>query len=462
MPKRQHRYQIRDFIDMQSGGSPRNLFVFAVVTILVIFFACRASLAAGPPAFIKASLGKPEKIWTGQRVNMEITLYTTTSFSGTTRFNLPKVSGMLIMENEDRPLLGTETISGVSYISKRHEINLFPLRSGTLTIPPFEVEFGFRGEDGKVVRRSFRTEELKFSVLKIPGADPGKPVITTTDLQIKDQWHPEPGKAKVGDAFTRTVILTAENIPGMAFPPFEWNKIDGLGLYRKQPQVNDRMERGAFIGQRIETVTYVCEQEGDFSIPGMALSWWNPKSETLREVPLKEVNIKVAANPILKTQGQPGMDQQSLASFSWKLAGIALLVLVVLLLGILWFFRFKERQSSSVELSEAVLFKAFHRAANSGDAAKTMQALMRWLDHSGLTGAFGRLDILVSKAGDADLDQQVQALEADLFSAVEEASSAGSWSTDGLYRAVKRARRKLGRNETHLRIGLDRLPDLNP
>jgi len=435
----------------------------ALVLTALLFLALGGLSFAGPQsAFVREKLVQAEKIWPGQQLTLYVTLYTTTSFSGSTRFELPKTSGMLIMENEDRPLLGTEKIDGVSYIFKRHEIDLFPLRSGSLTMPAFRVEFGFRGEKGKVVDQSFTLQQLQFSVLEIPGADPQKPVITTPNLEVKDQWNPEPGKARVGDALARTITMTADDLPGMAFPPLNIEEIDGLGVYQKQPLVNDRMQRGAFTGRRTETITYVCEKEGKFTLPGMNLNWWNPKNEELKEIKFKPVTFEVAANPLLETEDQPGEEQQSSGSFSWKLFGVAMFVIAVAIIGLLWLLRLKKQQPSPPEPSEADLFKKFHRASTSSDAAKTMQALMRWLDRSGLTGGSGRLDLLVLKAGDADLGRQVKALETVLFSPEEVNKDAGSWSAGGLYRAVKRARRKLGQADIRLKAGEKGLPDLNP
>lgn len=442
--------------------SPYTCRTVLVLTALLFLALGGLSFAGSQPAFVREKLVQAEKIWPGQRLILYITLYTTTSFSGSTRFELPNVSGMLIMENEDRPLLGTEKIDGVSYIFKRHEIALFPLRSGSLTMPAFTVEFGFRGEKGKVVDQSFTSRQLQFSVLEIPGADPQKPLITTANIQVKDQWNPEPGKTKVGDALIRTITMTADDLPGMAFPPLNIEKIDGLGVYRKQPRVNDQMERGAFTGRRIETVTYVCEKEGKFTLPGMSINWWNPKNEELKEIKLKPVTLEVATNPFFETEDQPGANQQSSGNFFWEPAGIAMLVLAVAIIGLLWLLRLKKQQASPLEPSEADLFKQFHRASTAGDAAKTMQALMRWLDCSGLTGGSGRLDLLVLRACDEDLGRQVQALETVLFSPGEINKGTGSWSSGGLYRAVKRVRRKLGQADMRLKAGEKGLPALNP
>ena len=446
---------------MTGTGASIIRFILVLAAILLVS-AAEATLAGRAPAFIEASLGKTDKIWTGQRVNMSITLYATTSFSGTTRINLPKVSGILIMENTDRPLLGSTTIDGVSYVHKTHEINLFPMRSGTLTVPALEVEFGYRKEDGQVANQSFRTKNLQFTALEIPGADPGKMVITSTDLKIEDRWNPTPDKAKVGDALTRTITFLARDVTGMAFPAFEPQKVDGLGLYRKNPRVSDQTHRGEFTGQRTETITYVCEKQGRFSIPAMTLLWWNPSTEELKEISLEAVSIEVAANPLLETEGRPGTEQQITSGFPWKPASAALLVLTAAVIGLLWVRHFKHRQSFSGEPSEADLFRQFRGASATNDTAKIMQTLMHWLDRSGLTGDCGRLDLLVCRSGDTDLGRQVQALEAILFSAEEFDNNDGSWSAIGLYRAVKRARGKLGQADIRSKAREEGLPTLNP
>jgi len=87
--------------------SPYTCRTALVLTDLLFLALGGLSFAGSQPAFVREKFVQAEKIWVGQRVNMYVTLYTSTSFSGSTRFELPKVSGMLIMENEDRPLLGS-------------------------------------------------------------------------------------------------------------------------------------------------------------------------------------------------------------------------------------------------------------------------------------------------------------------------------------------------------------------
>ncbi|MEA2116084.1 MAG: hypothetical protein U9P36_11990 [Thermodesulfobacteriota bacterium] len=429
-------------------------------TLMVIVFLClmyaTVSFAETSPAFIRQELKKTEKIWPGQRQTLSIKLYTSTSFSGSTRFELPEVSGMLIMESEDRPLLGTEKIDGGSYIFKQHEITLFPLRAGSLTVPPFTVEFGFRGPENKVAQQSFTTSELQFTVEKIPGTDPQRPVITTTNLHVDDHWQPVPGKAKVGDAFTRTITMTGVDLPGMAFPPLNVQKIEGVGLYTKQPQVADQMQRGEFTGKRIETISYVCEQQGTFTVPEAQIQWWNPKTESLQNITLETVELKVAANSLLQKESPMESNISRDARFPWKWVVLILLFSALAVAAFIWQRRTMKQQSSQVKDIEKELFKEFEKVSVSHDAAATMQALCHWLDYSELTGSSGSLARFIELADDSELTIQIEALETTLYATGQKQH----WSGDKLYSSVQRARKKL---KQYKPLGVQHsLPPLNP
>jgi hypothetical protein len=433
-----------------------RLTVLAVV-IMPIFLLSGLAFAEGAPAFVKEKLVKSEKIWPGQRLTLQVTLYTTISFSGSTRFELPKVSGMLIMENEDRPLIGSEKIDGISCIFKRHDIILFPLRPGKLQVPSFEVEFSFRSDTGSVANRSFTTRPLKFKALKIPGADPRKPVITTTRLKVDERWQPQPGPAKVGDALVRTITFTADDLPGMVLPPVVPQKIDGLGLYLKAPQLDDQRQRGVFTGRRTETITYVCERQGNFIIPELSFQWWNPEDETLRQVVLKKVEIKVSASPLSGKEGQAGSVQAVPGSFSWKWLALIIPFMGLAIAGFVRFYQKKQcRESLSLDTTEKELWQEFKKAADSHNAAAAMQNLLAWLDHSKIVGTSPTLKHFYDLSGDPELKKEIIFLETSLYAVKPE----NPWSGDKLSSAVQRARKNL--NHRSLLNRPADLPELNP
>jgi hypothetical protein len=412
--------------------------VFLMIFMLAISCLC---IAEGP-ASLKSELNKPDEIWVGQRLELSVTLYTTISFRGVPRFSLPRDSGMVIIVSDDRPLLGSETIDGTSYMSKQYSISIFPLRAGTLTLPSFQVEFAYQGDDGQRAEISLPTTAQQFTVMDVPGSDPELPMITGEDVKVDDQWEPKPGKATVGDAFLRTVTMTATGLPGMAFPPLKVDNVEGLAIYPRQPQVSTDTERGAFIGKRVENYSYVCQKAGTYTLPEMKVQWWNPTDKTLQVVKLNPVTLKVAPNPLLETQ-EAAAAAASLNESSpwWRWPSAVVLIAVAAFLLILLLRKKVSRSAPSRKKIEKEAFKQFKLAAKSNGAAETMQTLLRWLDVSGHAGSVSEFIRLV---GDPKLKQQLDALEASLYS-----KQKMSWSGKALYRKVAHARKLLRHQHIH-------------
>ena len=172
--------------------------ILASLLLLLALIAPVAAVSQGVPAArLETRLERPAKIWVGQRLALDITLYTSGTFSGVPRFDLPKDSGMLIMGDDSRPVLGSREIGGVSYLSAQYTVNLFPLRAGNLEVPAFKVEFAYRDDNRREMPVTLTTTPQRFSVLAVPGADPGLPLVISTNLEVTDRWNPRPGRAKV-------------------------------------------------------------------------------------------------------------------------------------------------------------------------------------------------------------------------------------------------------------------------
>src|SRR5262245_7609875 len=262
---------------------------------------CLADTAgAQPPAQARASIATKGDIWVGQRVTLVVELLTPGLFSSAPAFDLPQVPGVILLPPEGRPVLGSETIDGVTYTTQRHELAAYAQRPGRVTVPGFVVRFASSPNFVKPpVDRRVTTPAVTFTAKVPPGAEGLATVVTTRDLTVKETWEPQPGRgpAKPGDAFTRTIAVEARDVPGMVLPAFRFDRQDGLGVYPKSPAVEDRSERGDLTGRRVETVTYVCERPGSFALPALALAWWDPAAQKLNRVTLPAQTIEVAASP---------------------------------------------------------------------------------------------------------------------------------------------------------------------
>jgi hypothetical protein len=207
--------------------------------------------------------------------------------------------------------------------------------------------------------------------------------------------------------------------------------------------VQDQVERGAFTGQRTQTVTYVCEGHGSVTLPALRLPWWDVEHQELLQVTLPALTLEIVA----VRHWRPwwvvgaGLALAAGAVVCWRKGGA--------LLG-----AWKQWQAQR-QASEAGCFSQLQQACRAGDAVAAYNALLRWLDctHPGPGTATLAEDLLAEHA-DTDLRHHVAFLQAAVL------RRATSWNGTGLAVALHRARRERQRRDPA--AAEVRLPALNP
>lgn len=282
---------------------------------------------------IRARLEMPDTLWTGQKVTLVVELLAPGYFSGAASYDLPDPAGLLLFPPAEHPVVGGETIDGTYYVSQRYELAVYPSAAGPHTIPPIPVRIAYKRAplDHDSISATVTTPALKLMVTAPPGTAGLGQVISARGLRVVDDWKPEPGTTplKAGDAFTRTVTFTAPQVPGMVFPAFPAGKIDGLRLYPKAPALLDRTVRGDLEGGRRDTIVYVCERAGTFTIPAVRLTWWDLDGQRLRTADLPARTLVVAANPALATAPvAPAAVYGRSVQLEWLVSAAAVVVLL--------------------------------------------------------------------------------------------------------------------------------------
>lgn len=302
-------------------GRGRGRWGVILLLVLGMLFGSAAK-AQEPQAFARSSIGTTGDIWTGQKVTWVVELIVPGFFSGTPAYDLPDMPGLLILPPEGSPTVGSEQNGGIDGTVQRYEFSVFAQRAGTFRIPPMAVRLAFKKNplDANPAARTVEVPEVSFAVNLPPGAEKLGMVLSARDLKVEENWHPQPGRAKTGDTFTRTITYEASDIPGMAFPPFPAPEIEGLGVYRKTPEVLDQADRGELRGRRRETITYVCEKPGRYTIPASQMTWWNIGDRKLETIEFPKQSIQVAGTALRTRSGR---------SFGWILgAGLGLVALI--------------------------------------------------------------------------------------------------------------------------------------
>jgi hypothetical protein len=181
--------------------------------------------------------------------------------------------------------------------------------------------------------------------------------------------------------------------------------IEGLASYIRAPQLADQTERGAFMGKRIDTVTYLCEQAGVFEIPELSVRWWDPVEGAWHHREFPAVQLEVAVNPLLIADSASWTIDELPAEWTdwvWRAAGMVILLLLLIKLapGVLRrYLGWLEHWSHTEPAYWNRLLKAFKKA----EPAQLYGALNQWL------GLLGLATTHISMQLDADVSDQLAA-----------------------------------------------------
>ncbi len=305
-------------------------------TLWTLLFA--APLLAQQP-LVRVKLNPDEAALVGQQLSLSVSLLAPGYFASAASFDLPDPDGMLLMPPEAHPVVGNETIEGVMYTSQMHELRAWAMRAGEQQIPALTIRFAYRSSplDSEAIAAEVRSQAIPLNVGQPPGTEGMGVVISARELEVSEQWEPEPGGAPVeaGAAFTRTITLRAADVPGMIFPAFPTAQIEGLGIYSK-PRVNDHNDqRGGFTGERQQVITYVAKRPGEYLIPAAEFRWYDLDAGEVVTEHFAARTLEVLANPAMASGGLAGQTPFGPAAVDWaRMTYLALGLLVLLRLSL--------------------------------------------------------------------------------------------------------------------------------
>jgi hypothetical protein len=347
---------------------------FVLVLVLGVFhcLAMPALVAAVEPISVQI----PEaKAYTGQRLPFFVELRSKGSFGGATSFTPPEVPGVVIVK-VGNPVVSSEQIEGESWFVQSHEFALFSQRDGSIEIPEFPVRFGTReGFSGPVTEVDAKVPAISVKIERPPGTDPDRFLVTTESLSVDEKWDPRPGgNVETGAVFKRTITQSADNLTGMALAPAPAKAPEGIRVYTGDAQVTDQTERGEFSGQRIETITYLVQQPGNYTLPAIRYDWWNPATQQLESKTLPPVAFAATAPP--GSDVPQASRKSSFVRLPWLLIPLGLIILG-------WFYRKQiagslSRLHDQIDPPERRAARTFRQACRRNDAAAAARAWIKW------------------------------------------------------------------------------------
>jgi len=339
--------------------------ISAPVLILLFFLLIPLAAAQEP---MKVELGQTEA-WTGQPVELYLTVRAPGPFSGQPRFDLPEISGLYFLPT-GRPVVGSETVDGAEYFTQRHKWLVFSQRSGSVTIPPIRVRFeARRSYTGDPEPFSATSQPVILQLKRPPGFAPGTPVVTTVELSATQSWAPSnPDHFQAGDAIVRTVTRTVDGASAMMLPPLPDETLVNAQTTIARPEVGDAFDRGLLAGTRVDKVTYQFPGAGRAEIPSIKVNWWNPETEALESLALPGRQLDIQPAPLPPPLPRPW----------WQTALIIIGALAALVpaagLGRFAWRKWEKWRNSP----ERILARRFTAACRHADAETALTEMLAW------------------------------------------------------------------------------------
>ncbi len=241
------------------------------------------------PYFVTAELGT-SSLYVHQELLYTFRLYTREG-GDIASFDMPAFKGMRVEDLvPERKFY--ETVGPYRYLVAEMIVALFPLKAGEIEIPPAQLEFVTQGAMGSASGGRGGLFDFPFSMGRRE-----KKLLTTKGFKIEVQPLPEPepenfsnlvGDFSLGVSIDRTALSAQDsaaisvelrghgNIDEAVLPP--WDLGEGLKVYDDRPETElERKPEGLFGVKRFKRAV-VPLHGGDYRLPPLVLSVFNPKS----------------------------------------------------------------------------------------------------------------------------------------------------------------------------------------
>ncbi len=363
------------------------------------FFICCAMFAGAQVKCFAQTQMDRNTVYAQQPFKVTFTVLTATWYTAPLEFDNLQIPNAFIMPF-DKTMPGMFTIKGQQYAGLQFYYIVFPYKDGHFTLPSINIVATTPAVgDSKAQKVNIKTQPLRYVVKPMPKNFDGDSWFVAKDAVIAENWNRPLKKLKVGDVLYRTVVVDAKGTLPQFIPDIKIDMLDWAGVYPQQPTLADTRNEYDANGTRTQTITYLLEKEGDFTIPQATVTWFNPNSAHVYKRSTRLIKIHVAANPnlgILKTLQDSLKAKQPAAAappvkhgphmilgVPWYYfvlyAFVAVCLFYFVIMALISLYKRLYYQYKIYLASEGYWFKRFSRSSNVFPAV--LKNLYSWWDH---------------------------------------------------------------------------------
>lgn len=409
-PKRQGTLQIPaiDFGDEKTQPIP----------IVVLPPSAAESLGEVPAIFMEVAVEPKQAAYVQSQIAYSLKIFYATELQSGRLSELTLDDAMVERLGEDRSYQSVREGRRYNVIERRYAI--FPQSSGTLDIPEMTFQGSVRVQSSKPQRRDsffdpfgrlsssskqvrIKSENVSVDVKKRPKNSHGQWWLPAQDFKMAEKWSPENPEFRVGEPVTRTIVMQAKGLLSAQLPELSLVDVAGVKFYPDQPVTQDTDDGVWVVGARQEKIALVPTKAGQYTLPEIAIRWWDTETNSERVAKIPEKIIDVL--PALKTaqavvpvtdlledvemaeKEAPVVSADGLAAAYWPY--VSGLLFVAWLLTVIAWLRIRKQlkrllsgapdiDKSSLKLKVANTKKQLKQACDANNAKDAQDALLQW------------------------------------------------------------------------------------
>jgi hypothetical protein len=200
----------------------------------------------------------------------------------------------------DRTQPGMFTVGNTQYAGLEFYYIVFPYKAGNFTIPPIHIVATTPPEGSSESRKvTLTTAPQKIVVRDVPASLKTESWFVAKGVNISERWNKSLRNLKVGDVIVRTITINASGTLPQFIPEVAKEKPEWASIYPDDAELEDTRDENDANGRRVESITYLLEKAGDFKIPPVNVTWWNPNNSRKYEKSTVALDIHIKENPNL-------------------------------------------------------------------------------------------------------------------------------------------------------------------
>ena len=340
---------------------------------LVIFsVASSAALAQAQPE-VRAKV-EPESVIVGEAAELTITVLVPTWFTRPPVYPPFELANAMTRMPADSSYPIRERIGNDSWSGIVRTYEIYPLLGANYRIAGQTMKVTFANPGSDPITVDIEVPEVVLRGVVPEGAESLDPYLAGRKLELALDVDGELDALETGDAVVLAYRAELDGLPAIFLPPLAPDlEFEGVSVYRDMPDVQD-----GDTASRTEKVTLVFDAGGEFSIPGMELSYWNTES--------RAIEVATASGPVISVQGAPAASDRAESGTvrRWQWWAAMMIVAAILLLVIRRTVpAIVQRYRAAADRrrqTEGYAFGRLIKALASGDGRAAYVALLHWAD----------------------------------------------------------------------------------